>query len=296
MRKKRLFYLPLLLTVLLLAGCDGPKPSTSTTTSVSSLEQPEQEVDIFSSDLPPLSDFEEWSLPLSVNYVAEQLYYHGDDTENSVIAFTQRTDAELNNFNNGFKVDASITIDEQKMEGKRYVYHVDGTTYDYMYAPDYNEENSYEMINVEKWEAFEDRDFAHYDEMFATVVLDMLDEWYWMFAEVYELFSEIHNQALLDEFVEVAIEDYGEDAVITVRFYRQGNRHTLKVIYEYTEYEEVIIGEEFFALEIINGLPARLIYGVNETRDELPRDNHLDVIFAYTDELPAYDGPFMPAI
>lgn len=293
MKKKSVFYLPLLLTVLLLAGCEGLRPNSSTNTSETSEIQ--QEVDIFSDALPPLGDIETWPLPLSTNYVSKRNYEFEGEEENTTVAYSEHLEYQLNLFTNGFKGHATNEDEEEAFEAKIYVYHDDGITYAYDYGPEYDEENDDEMIHVGEWYEFEDEDLQFYTDLFEDTVLEMITELYSMFNSFYEILSEINDQSALDEFLLEMAEEMGEDATLSIRFYRQGNRYILKATYEYTEDGEEIVGEETAFIEIKDSLPAHLFLEVKETVDGYERLMSTETTFTYSDVLPAYNGPFMPA-
>lgn len=289
--KKTVFYLPFFLTALLITSCDHFKRSSN----ISLTSEQATEIDIFADALPPLSDIETWPLPLAITYHGQNVREYEEENENeelTSVTETESTSADFNIFSDGFKMDGEFTMDEETKEYKRYCYHADGVTYEFTRAPNYEDDD--EMM-IETWETYDDIDEKFYNSMLDDFVLEILYDYWWTFATVYELFSRITDENALEELALEMAGSYFGEIDLELRFYQSDGQYILKLNYEYIEYDEQFIGEEMYGIAFDGDRAGRLFVEDKQTADEFARLHRFDISFMYTDNRPAYSGPFMAA-
>lgn len=293
MKKKFVFSLTLALSAALLAGCfdisysgqRDPNASFPATSETGTSSGTATEVDIFADQLPALRDAESWPIPYTITAFGEEIDTAEDAAGSETFAVVL--------FTNGFKADVTGVYGEDVEEAKFYGYHDDGMTYTFRQMPDYDEDEE-EHIIVEQWDAVEDEDLEFFNSFYDSLVDEVVMNNFSLFDAIYSQLLLVVDQAAFDDLVGDPGDEFPEDAEMSNRFYKLGDEYIVSLTITFAEDDVVYSYEQKMILTFVGDLPGGLTMEVKVTADDDEYINRSTSSFTYTENRPAYNGPFMP--
>lgn len=290
MKKKKIFSLTVTLVALLLTGCRDLVTSSKPSTSGELIK-----VDIIGSDLPALSDSESWPLPFKTTLQLAGTG-GGDLMVATDIVSTYGWDYEFYIYTDGFKGEASLIQDDLRLDGSFYCYHADGVTYLYNREPIWeDDELTTEIEYIERWTSAPDPDLEIYNERVGEVVEDFIEDSFVMFEYTYLKFAALITEDDFSAMEAEIAEDFPEGSEISYRFYKEGIQYIFEVNASVTFEQLELTSSQKVILEFAGDRPGALI--IEASTEGGPEEFSMlhATAFTYTDNRPAYSGPYMPA-
>lgn len=290
MKKKKIFSLTVTLVALLLTGCRDLVSSGKPSTSGELIK-----VDIIGSDLPALSDSESWPLPFKTTLQLAGTG-GGDLMVATDIVSTYGWDYEFYIYTDGFKGEASLIQDDLRLDGSFYCYHADGVTYLYNREPIWeDDELTTEIEYIERWTSAPDPDLEIYNERVGEVVEDFIVDSFVMFEYTYLKFAALITEDDFNAMEAEIAEDFPEGSEISYRFYKEGIQYIFEVNASVTFEQLELTSSQKVILEFAGDRPGALI--IEASTEGGPEEFSMlhATAFTYTDNRPAYGGPYMPA-